>query len=151
MNMTQKQTIAVLKAQAAKLFLTVAIRKNSYGEYEARVRREGVREPLLNYFTDAFDDAVGTVKVNLARAQEFADAQERKLDAEYEQALAETVRQFNSLFLSYGCRISRFNEYVNLWSPKTGSHNLTMRRGVRPVSDLVAHACGFIEAQTHVR
>lgn len=147
-KMTQKQTLANLKTQAAHLNMDVTIRKNSYGEYEVRVKRFGTRANDV-YFSDSFEDAVATAQVNLDGIREAQEQEMRNLDAAYERSLRDTIWQFEGLFQRFGCRITRHNEYVNLWSPKTGSHNLTMRRGVRPVSDLVAHACGFIEQQTH--
>jgi len=148
-KMTQKQTIQKLQTVAYKLDLTVSIRKNSYGEYESRVREYGTRRILLDYFADTFEDAVQTISSVLADAQKEEQAYEQEQDRAYQMELQSTLHNFASLFSRVGCTLMMLDHTVRMISPRTGTHTLNMTRGVRPVSDLVAHACGFIEQQTH--
>jgi hypothetical protein len=145
---TQKQTIAELQDKAYTLGCKVSIRKNSYGEYELRMRGRNLA-PFL-YAAGDFKDAVDTAQYALADVAKANDKEERDLDREYERELTIAVNTAQTMLNLVGCWIDREADTntIVLHSPKTGNHSLNMTRGVRPVSDLLLHACGFAEQQT---
>lgn len=144
---TQKQTIYRLQATAQEQDARVSIRKNSYGEYEVRMRGRSLA-PFL-HFADSFEDAVATAEFNLTRAAERIAEEERALEAEYQRDLEAAAYNVGSLLATVGCRLEIDPlGMVTMYSPKTGRHSLNMTRGVRPITDLYAHGIGFAEAQT---
>ena len=68
---------------------------------------------------------------------------------QYENDLDCAVRKVRKLLKAVGCKVEKDGAYVRLVSPRTGCHSLNMSLGVRPVSDLLIHAQGFAEQQTH--
>jgi hypothetical protein len=157
---TQKQIVADVRAFAQGLGCTCTVRKNGYGEYEARVKHLGDRDYALHYFTDDFTDAVDTANFTLnaiereqRREREGQRKQAEARRAQYAQDLQTAVDQVQTILGLVGCRVERGTEIdslniVTMYSPKTGTHSLNMTFGVRPVSDLIAHAVGFADQQT---
>lgn len=146
---TQKQMLAQVALDACKLGATVNVRKNSYGEYETRVRRNGKTVGGV-YHAGSFVDGVETAKLVIRNLKAEEERQEREADKAYERELLQAISVIRGLLQTVNCTISRNDSGdVCLYSPKTGEHHLYMRRGVRPVSDLYAHGCGFAEMQTH--
>lgn len=149
---TQKTQLQALRCLAADLGAILTIRKNSYGEYEARIRMNGSREYVMHYFGDSFEDAGQTALdvLNKIKAEQRAEGVRRQ--KEYKAALDVALAQAASILALVGCTVQiNSDSVVTFFSPRTGSHSLNMTLGVRPVSDLLAHACGFAEQQTHVR
>jgi hypothetical protein len=145
---TQKELLADVQNRAFNANCTVTVRKNSYGEYELRVRLDG--KPRNHYFADSFSDACDTANLILAGVEKEQAKVEAKAQAEYDRELQTALDTVN-LMLSYvGC-LAEIDAQgtVTMYSPRTGRHSLNMRRGTRPVSDLLVHAMGFAEQQTH--
>lgn len=149
---TQKQSLAALRSQAQDLGAIVSIRKNNYGEYDTRIRMNGNRAYVLSYLASEWHDAWATAKLNLDRIEREQRAEGVRRENEYAAQLQTALDQVQTILSFVGCRVEiDAQDTVTMRSPKTGSHSLSMRLGVRPVSDLIAHACGFAEQQTHVR
>lgn len=149
---TQKTQLAGLRNLAADLGAVLTIRKNSYGEYEARIRMNGSREYVMHYFGDSFEDAGQTALVALNKIMAEQRAEGVRRQREYAQALDVAIGQAQVILNLVGCRIEIDPMgLVTMYSPRTGSHSLNMTLGVRPVSDLLHHVCGFAEQQTHWR
>lgn len=155
-TITQKTQLAGLRNLAADLGAVLTIRKNSYGEYEARIRMNGSREYVMHYFGDSFEDAGQTALdvLNKIKAEQRAEGVRRQ--EQYRKDLDVAIGHAQSILNLVGCRIdvspsTDGADVVTMISPRTGTHSLNMKLGVRPVSDLLHHVCGFAEMQTHVR
>jgi hypothetical protein len=83
------------------------------------------------------DMRVSKTQVELAREIFESLAYEAELDC--------YVRKARKVLACVGCTVEKRGPYVTLISPRTGSHTLNMKRGVRPVTDLMAHVAGFAE------
>jgi hypothetical protein len=81
-------------------------------------------------------------QVNVAREMFESLAYEAELDC--------YVRKARKILAACGCTVKKNGPYVTLFSPTTGFQTLTMARGVRPVSDLMAHVTGFAANQAGV-
>jgi len=81
-------------------------------------------------------------QVNVAREMFESLAYEAELDC--------SVRKARKILAACGCTVKKDGPFVTLFSPTTGGHTLNMARGVRPVSDLMAHVTGFAENQAGV-
>lgn len=149
---TQKQILSVIREDAQGLGALVTVRKNLYGEYEARVRMNGERDYVLSYFADDFEDAVQTVLDTLGKIEARQRAEGDRRVKAYAAELQTAIDHAQAILNLVGCRLEvDAQDTVTFYSPKTGSHSLAMRFGVRPVSDLLIHAIGFAEQQTHVK
>jgi hypothetical protein len=146
--LTQREHLAILRDYALDLGAVANVRKNSYGEYEARVKMNGEREPYVA-FESTFSDAYDTVKAMLDEIAKRQRAEGERREREYQHELDKAYEQARTIMGFVNCTVTRDGETVTFHSPKTGSHSLCMALGVRPVSDLIAHACGFAEQQTH--
>jgi len=82
-------------------------------------------------------------QINVAREMFESLAYEAELDC--------AVRRVRKALFDVGCRLVKTGPTVTLLSPKTGGETLNMKRGVRPVSDLLIHAEGFIEQQPNAK
>lgn len=150
--MTQKERIAELRDFAADLGALLTIRKNMYGEYETRIRMSGSRAYVLNYLADSFEDALSTANTQLTAIRDAQRYEGERRKAQHYRDLDAALKVVQTMLNLVGCRVEIDPlDTVTMYSPRTGSHSLNMTFGVRPVSDLFAHACGFAEQQTHVK
>ena len=145
--MTQKQILAALRDYAYDLGAVVSIRKNLREQYEGRVRLNGARDYFVTYAGGTFALVHNVLHSHLERLQELQYAEGVKRGREYEAQLQTAVEQGAAILALVGCRLWREEDTVCLSSPKTGTHSLYMKLGVRPVSDLLAHVVGFAEQQ----
>ena len=144
---TQKQILSVVREYAQDLGALVTVRKNLYGEYEARIRMNG--DYVLSHFSDEFEDAVQTVRYTLDKIEAQQRAEGDRRVAQYAQELQTAIDHAQAILNLVGCRLEvDVQDTVTFYSPSTGSHSLAMRFGVRPVSDLLVHAVGFAQNQT---
>jgi hypothetical protein len=147
--MTQKQMLAAVKDYAADLGHKATVRKEANGDYVARLVANGSRFDGMIIPCSSFADACESLTIQL---ENIADEQYRiglERAREHDKALAEIVRNFAGLFSSLGLTLFMRDHVVTMHSPKTGNHSLDMTFGNRPVSDLIPHLCGFVEAQSH--
>ena len=148
---TQKTILSVIREYAQDLGALVTVRKNLYGEYEARVRMNGARDYVLSYFASDFEDAVQTVRYTLDKIEAKQRAEGDRRVKQYAEELALAIDQAQVILSLVGCNLGvDAQDTVTFYSPKTGNHSLNMRLGVRPVSDLLTHAVGFAQNQRTV-
>lgn len=148
---TQKQMESGLKVWAYDLGRKASIRRNAHGEYETRISVWGKRNDTITFISPSFDEAHLAGEEELERIEDAQRAEGERRKLEHEKTLATVMSNFGPLFSSLNLTLFMRDHVVTMISPKTGTHLLNMAFGVRPISDLVPHLCGFIEAQTHYK
>lgn len=151
--MTQKEMLATVRDYAADLGFKATIRREPIsGQFIARLIPEGNRNDAEIYAADSFAQAVEILNGELVQIEVEQRREGNRRAKAYAEELQTALDQAQTILALVGCRLEvDAQDTVTMYSPKTGSHSLSMRLGVRPVSDLMAHVCGFAEQQTHVR
>jgi hypothetical protein len=145
---TQRQLLSDLREFAQDLGAVATVRKNLYGEYEARVRMNGERDYVLSYFANDFLDAEETVLYTLNRIRDEQRAEGERRRIQHACELDQMIDHAQAILNLAGCRLERgpMDEVV-FFSPKTGTHSLNMAFGVRSPQDVLIHAIGFAQNQ----